>query len=302
MPTNNLGRRYERLLLIAAPLSFVSILVLFIAIALTTQQGRAKARCYESAVTVLSAVQNELETVWEKEKPVTKPPYWGPEYRLKGAKALIFGLRAGDCYDVLKPELDQRFRSAPSEIIKKLKQDAQEAARGPVQLYGVEIPEKASVNLIGTTVKFELGTLMALFQIVLGPMLILWLGSLYNTRYRESQLIFRAATITETFPHIVNIYPVVRLPEARKKSWVIYCLPVVVGVLYSIGRAALLAIFIAPPAAAYIASLIVFPPERFILLFVVFGFLVCINSLAVIASEFHPWHIKKVFPGLDRSR
>jgi hypothetical protein len=284
----------------SAPLSFASILVLFVAIALTTQLDRVKAHCYESAANILSANMKELENVWEKEKSVKKSPL----YYLTVTKILIFGLHINECYGFLKQESDHHFNKAPSEIIKNLKTNAQELTRGPIQFYGVEIPEKATVGLLGTTVKIELGTFMSLFQAVLGPVLILWFGSLYNTRYRESLLISRASSIAEIFPHLINIYPVGRLPDARKKSWIIYYLPlpVLIGFLYAITRAGLLAVFVVPPAAAYIASLIIFPPDHYIAIFLSFSLLICVNSLAVIMGEFYPWHFKKIFPGLDRHR
>lgn len=300
MTESNLGRRYERLLFLAAPLSFASILVLFIAIALTTQQERAKARCYESAAAILSVNQKELEIAWGKTNLPNKSPYAGAGYRLEGARTLVDGL-SYECYVLMKSEFDGRFRNAPLAVIQELKNEARELSSKPVRLYGVEIPEKATVNLLGTTVKIELGALMGMFQVVLGPLLILWLGSIYNTRYRESQLICRATAISEIFPHLINIYPVGRLPEARKKSWTIYYFPIVVGLFYSLVRVILLSIFIFPPAGSYIASLIVFPPEHFIGVFIMFGFLICMNSLAVLISEFLPWHFKKVFPRVDQS-
>lgn len=295
MSAELLGRRYERLLFMAAPLTFASILILFIAVALTTQQNRIKARCYESAAEVLSKYQDQLASIWEFERQRSRDQVWGIAYRRAASVILGGGLISRECTRLINSEVDGRFKRSPTEIIKLLKQDANELLHGPVSLYGVEIPEKATVSLLGSTIRIELETFLQSAQLVLGPVLILWLGSIYNTRYRESILISRASAISDVFPHLINIYPVGRLHQARKKSWIRYYMPYMLGVLYSTARMFLLMVFVLPPAIAYVASLIVLPPIHFAFVFYIFGFFVCVNSLAVIFIEYSPWHYKKIF-------
>ena len=64
MTLSILGRRYERLLLFAAPLSFATLLILFVVFATETQKERSTARCYESAASLLEAKYELANSAW----------------------------------------------------------------------------------------------------------------------------------------------------------------------------------------------------------------------------------------------
>lgn len=55
MSLSILGRRFERLLFFAAPLSLASLLTLFVVFASETQKERVTARCYEQAARLLES-------------------------------------------------------------------------------------------------------------------------------------------------------------------------------------------------------------------------------------------------------
>lgn len=297
MSSTSLGRRYERLLFMAAPLSFVSVLLLFVAVASTTQKERVTARCYDSAAAAFEAKKADLSNEWNAVKPPTKSPFWGSSYKLALQKISINAYIGTPCYEIVTAQIDQRYRGSPEEMIAGLRQDGESFAKGPLAFGGVELPDRASVNLFGTTAKIELMTFTRLLQVVLGPLIILWLGSLYNTRYRESLLVGKAKLVSDVFPHLINVYPAVRYPQPRKRSWLQYHLPSVFALMYAGARVALLLLFVAPPVAAYLASLFLLDSEEYRYLFIAMGLVVAMFTLTTTVAEFFPWHYRKVFPG-----
>ena len=109
--------------------------------------------------------------------------------------------------------------------------------------------------MFGTEIVLELVTLARALQIALGPILILWLGSLYNTRHRESLYIGKSTDIRQVFPHLINVYPVgVILPELRRRSWIGYYRPAGLAVLFWTVRAALVSLFIGPPCSSLFSA------------------------------------------------
>lgn len=109
--------------------------------------------------------------------------------------------------------------------MKNLVLRANDLKNTPLQFRGIEIPQKADVGILGTNIKVSFDSLTAALQISLAPVLIIWLGSLYNTRYRESLLIGKSNDISLMFPHLINIYPAIDLPTLRKRSYIAFWLP-----------------------------------------------------------------------------
>jgi len=306
MDASKLGLRYERLLILAGPLTLAAFVVLFVAVASDTQNDRIQARCYQATADTLNANSKTLSELWDKEKPVTKSEYWGIDYRSRIAQTLIDGLiRAGpgiDCYDAMKAEIDKRSRASPSEIVEKLRHDAKALLSTPLQLYGIELPEQATINLLGTNIKVGLLPFTQVLQLVLAPLLILWLGSLYNTRFRESILIGSAANLADIFPHLINIYPSGQIPPMRKPNWLRQNVPNIVAFLYFATRVSLLTIFVAPPVVVYIFSLYYLHSDQYIVVSFILGTAVAIFGFAALLVEGLPWHYKKIFPGAANVR
>ncbi len=297
MSVLNLGRRYERLLVLSAPLSLVSLVVLFVAVATTTQQERITARCYEEGATAFEANRADIDSSWKAIKPGKWELGGGLDYKLSLNKVIIYAHVGAGCYGTLRQEVERRQKQDPSAIISGLRQDAARIMSGPVVFRGIELPEKASIDVLGTKVKIELMTFVRLLQIILAPIMLLWLGSLYNTRYRESLLIAAAKSVADIFPHVVNVYPAVRYPQPRKRSYVQQYLPQLFNLIYALLRLSLLMIFVAPSTGAYIFSLVLLDSSEFRALFATLGSLVAFFTLAVALTEILPWHYTKTFPG-----
>jgi hypothetical protein len=295
--TSIIGRRFERLLFLAAPISFVSLILLFVAIATTTQTERVTARCYQAGAASLEAKRSELDSEWSKAGKPTKDSYWGSQYKFELATTIIHGHLGSPCYDILRKRIDERYRTSPEELISALRTEANSIFQSPLQFWGVELPDRAAIDVLGTKVKIELMTFVRLLQVALAPIIVLWLGSLYNTRYRESLLIGSAKLVTDIFPHVINMYPAVQYPEARKRTYVQHHLPKVFAFLYAAMRVFLVTIFVAPSVLAYVLSLFLLDSDDLRMLFIAIGVIVFSFSFFVAIAEFLPWHYWKVFPG-----
>lgn len=300
MTISKLGLRYERLLFLAAPLSLVTLLVLLVAVATENQQDYFESNCYIEAASVIENNLPALNEAWQRQvSRMSTKQSKNVDYELDVKRSWIFGLHAGSrCYYFMDARPDADLYSSPDELISKLKKLSRPSVAKPVNFAGVEIPERASIGIFGTTIKIELMVMTQALQIALAPLMVLWLGSLYNTRYRESLFIGSARSVTDVFPHLINAYPVGRFSEIRKKSWLRYHWPNALALAYSFVRIFLLSVFIGPPVAFYISSLYFLHSAQYVSIFVALGLLVFLFSLVNVAIELCPWHFKKSFPGV----
>ena len=202
----------------------------------------------------------------------------------------------GNCYNILSNEIRSSIRLRSSEIIANWKTRATDLARSPLTLYGIEVPDRADLNLFGISIKISLMTLSRVLQVVLAPLLILWLGSLYNTRYRETFFIHDAKVISEIFPHLINVYPSMTMPTLRKRNIVAPAFPHIIAFVSALVRICLLSVIVLPPVAAYLAGLFLLGNEEFQSLFFVMGLIVSSFTLVLIFAEILPWHFYKRFP------
>jgi hypothetical protein len=223
MTAIKLGLRYERLLILAGPMSFATLMVLFIAIASVSQKEKFEARCLELGAATFAEKKDSLQAAWDDPDRLYSASY----YKLALNKAWIYSNHRSigdDCYDIIDSQIDGKASLSPSDIIEKFQLEANALKRTPLQFHDVEIPERATVNILGTDVKIGLMTFTQVTQVALAPLLLLWLGSLYTTRLRESLQVASASTLSEVFPHSVNIYSIIKFPPLKKPTllYIIY--------------------------------------------------------------------------------
>ena len=117
--------------------------------------------------------------------------------------------------------------------------------------------------MLGTNIKISLESLTALIQVSLTPVLIIWLGSLYNTRYRETLLIGKTNSVVAVFPHLINVYPAIDIPTLKKRIRIAYWISPnqLVQAMYALTRVCLIAFVITPAVGCYLASLFLLPIE-----------------------------------------
>ena len=298
MTLHQLGLRYERLLVLSAPITLACILVVFIAVASEVVNGEKSAACYDIAASIVDKNIKNLEIEWEKREKVGKVEF-ANEYVSALATYMIKGIGSSCDYEVGSQDTNKAI--APTDFAIKLKLEAknirEESAKKPVHSYGIEMPEKDNISFLGTTIIIDALTLAQVMQLILGPILVLWLGSLFNTRYRETIIIETATSISDLYPHCINLYINAKIPDLRKRSIVGYYIKLALPYIPTIFRIPLLAIFIVPPTALYCASLYYLGSDNYMALKIAAGILVVIFALANLDSEMNPWHSGKTFSG-----
>lgn len=296
-----LGKRFERLLFFTAPISLAAIIVSLVAFASSKQSERIEARCVLQAADVFEENLPKLKREWVESE---KDEYRYPGYKHTLHRPWINAAFPSACYKLIETRIDEEFfKVAPEKLIPSMRDRAKNLLRTPLSLYGVALPQTATLDLFVTKVSIDLPTLTRILQVVLLPVLLLWLGSLYGTRYRESLTTAHATSLAEVFPHIINIYPAFDQPTPRKKSSLAPYEKSIACFIYACTRVGLLLIFILPPVFAYEYSLVVGALEEFSFLYVAAGAVVAVFFLSNVLAEFFPTHYQKVFPdprrGLD---
>lgn len=293
MASINLGRRYERLLLASAPISLISMAVLFIAIASTSQAEHSYALCYENIANIFEDNKSRLESLWENSKHIPDDISLRNEYLHEVVQTMIDN---PSCLaEYAQHEQSNKHIGTPSEIISKFRQDAVELNKTPLNYFGIEIPEKTTLNVFGTNIKISLMTITRIAQILLAPIIILWLGSLYNTRFRESRLIGLSQNIFDNFPHIINIYPSLGERNLLKRNWFLYQAPKIFSFFFACLRVSLLMVFIAPPIISYEWGLTLLAYDNHIILPTIAGVITGWFAIILLVLEFLPWHYNKIF-------
>jgi hypothetical protein len=287
------GLRYERLLFWSAPITFATLMVFLVAAAFDTQKDRVIARCYISAADILT---NDLEALGE----LWPSKVMQHEYEYAVSIFLISKDVDTDCFRILEEALFGRSSLSPEEVISKFQEDAKKTFSAPLEFYGVEIPDKATINIFGTKINIGLMSFVQTLQLALTPILLLWLGSLYHTRLREILSINLASELIDVFPHVINIFPVGHFPDLRKKNWIAFHAPKMVGLLFFIVRISFLMIFVGPPIIFYILSLYFLPIGNYFFISYFLGSFVIMVGFGIFVIEATIFW--KVFPGPAKLR
>jgi hypothetical protein len=297
MSLKTLGVRYERLLILAAPVTFACVLVAFIALGSEAIADKKNADCYDKAAYIVEQNFQNLLVKWEEREKMGEYEF-AKEYALALAHHMIYGIGSSCEYEI--GTQDATSSIPPLDFSKKLKAEAdrirKESAEKPVRYYGIEIPEKATLKFFGIKLTIGVLTLAQVLQLILGPVLILWLGSLFNTRFRETLLIESAGSISELHPHCLNLYLSSKIPELRKRSISGYYLKLALPYMPTIFRIFLLSIFIVPSTTLYCASLFYLASEDYVFISIMAGSVVAFFALVNLVAEMNPWHSGRSFP------
>ena len=302
-----LGKRIERLLMLAGPLAFFCLLFLFISYSNTAQVETLIAERLRFAADSISDNITELEN---KHKLIKLPTKSGQDsnktiYELVLKNTVLQADRSRRSFsnvggysaysDTILPRVTSKSDQSPRQLMMSLTNEADKIRRARFTSLGIELPEKSKISVFGTDINIETSTYLTLMQISLAPILILWLGSIYVTRYRESLLIKDAKSISDLFPHIINIYPIGKIYDLRKRSWLKYNSRYLMFLLYFLFRISFLSVFVAVPVVAYvIGSYLQFNIDNNIYPMLL-GALVAGIFLSLILVELSPFHFVKIF-------
>jgi hypothetical protein len=296
MSLSALGRRFERLLYLSAVISLLSGLLLFVAVATTNQSERSLGLCFEKVADFLSKKSKDADALWNIHVDAKKSSLSKVHYDF-GLRNLIIDTELHGCYGLVLPEIEKRAEKGPKELESWLRKEGKRLISLPIQYPGIDMPDKATIDLFGTKLSIKLQLFANLLQFVLAPLIFLWLGSLYNTRFRETLLISKSNEISDLYPHLINIYPAIYIPPLRKRSYVRQYFPDLLCTAYSLTRLLLIGAFVLPPVVSYVASIVLLESENFPGILVFLCILVTIATLGVLLCEVLPWHASRMFPG-----
>lgn len=298
MSLQKLGLRYERLLILSAPISAACILVAFISTSSDVGRHKRDAACHTQAAKLIDDNLDDLQAKWNKREKIGKYEFAIP-YAHKISTDRIYGMETY-CYSKVE-DVPAQFSPSPADLSKSLKEKAESLIRDgeskPIVFHGVQIPNKTTISLAGIPVNTDVTTIVAALQIILLPILMLWLGSLYSTRYRETILIESAKKISELHPHIINIYIDGKITDPRRRSWTQYYLNIFSKHIPLAIRITILSIFILPPTGFYCLSLFYTGLIEINWPAIFAGFVAATFTLMNIVNEAQPWHAGKTFPG-----
>jgi hypothetical protein len=295
------GKRYERLLFFTAPISLAAIMLCLVAFASSQQQERLDASCYRAAAQQYKDELPRYEALWKNAQPIkeysTALALYQVQLKLVYLDLDIFWR----CEDSIDRKISEIYQNPPSKIIELLEQSAKklpEKLRGKaMSIYGIELPADTTVDLFGTEVRAEIMTLTRVLQVVMLPVMLMWLGSLYSTRHREAMLIAKAESLAAVFPHLINIFVAADRWSPRKRNRLIPYLPTIWAGIYSVTRVVLLSIFILPPVVGYLGSLYFMAIQtQTAWPYLLAGIAVGMFTFTNVVSELSPVHAMKIFP------
>lgn len=300
MNSTTLGKRYERLLFLSGILSIISIAVMLIASALTTQDEKSLAKCMNIASKIILNNEIELSKEWDKYQfEFKKNKYAYNSYDRKLFDLWLYPGIVSNCNDSMKIYFQKYAEFSPKSIVEKFDIEINNLNNIPIRFQGIELNSKAKINLMWNEISIPLDTFISIIQIALTPVLLLWLGSLYNTRYRETKLISRALDITNVYPHLINIYPVGNIYSLSLRKWskFAYYIPPAsfIQLLYGLARCFLVAIIVLPLVGSYLYSLYLIPINGNYFISYLMGAWIAITTIGVVFIELAHWHLSKIF-------
>lgn len=84
-----------------------------------------------------------------------------------------------------------------------------------LEIATVEVPSRVKLNVFGTDLTLPIESLALIAHLALVPLIFLWEGAIHQTRFRELNAIRTSKKSLATFPHILNIIPVVTVHNRR---------------------------------------------------------------------------------------
>ncbi|MDH1007570.1 hypothetical protein N5J43_01555 [Pseudomonas nicosulfuronedens] len=274
----------------SAPITLACIFVMFVSLAYNDETDRQLARCLIKSSELIDS-NSKLQDLWDKSSQ--KSDLTLSVYHSEIITTLIIG--NSDCWPKLN-KFDEQIKTAhPNDLSSLLKNEAKKIYATPLNFYGVEIPEKATIGIIGTNIKIDFLPFIRSLQIALSPILIIWLGSIYQTRHRELQIVSRSEDIAEIFPHIVNVYPVGFFPSIKRKRFLAKYRREILGGYFILLRATYISIIIVPPTLFFITGMYYTGDVKNFLPQLAFGTLLVLFNIAILAGETTVFY--KVFPG-----
>jgi len=146
-----------------------------------------------------------------------------PRDGIDGAKRIYIDAYTKIVYKYLIHDADlmtifSENNKAPIEdVIELAKSTLNETESGSVKILDIDTPILVPFSFGDMKSKISLYRIESVCLIFMPALLVIWLGSIAVTRSRELELIKKTSDITLTYPHIINIFQVIRMLMSESK-------------------------------------------------------------------------------------
>ncbi|MDL2283940.1 hypothetical protein LJC19_02185 [Oxalobacter sp. OttesenSCG-928-P03] len=124
--------------------------------------------------------------------------------RLASQTELETGMRPG----ILSSLFRSKEPKSPGDWLSEIRKREEELASQPIKVWGIETPLAVPLQYGQAQYAIPLSIFSVSLQIILVPLLIVWMSSLYMTRQRELLLIRQLDDYKFAQPHMLNILPI----------------------------------------------------------------------------------------------
>ena len=231
MTLNDLGKRFERLLVLALPISVLCIITSFFQLVhfeYTRNSERIVLSKFESSI---SGLRKDLDRFFlDSKKPSSTPSYlrhnaildWKDPYQFDFVLNYKDALRAiSDASQKLHGGNSKRWLAPfartelnPDQIIAAV-QGRLKLIENTVQYGELVLPVRPNVSIMGTSVAVPLHAIGTVGYFTSCLALILWYGSMRLTRRREMLVAVSNQFRNQLFPHLLNSTMTILASDAR---------------------------------------------------------------------------------------
>lgn len=231
MTANELGKRFERLLLLALPISLLCIATAFFQQAHFQYSRNSERVVLQRFGAALLGLKVDLDKFFaDTKRPKSAPSYlyhhaildWKDPYQydlvkdyqnaletIVAASAKRYGVAANQWLLPFKrPDL------SPDQILASLSIRAKQIDQ-IVQLGDVVVPIRPNVSVFGTNVAVPIEAIGSIGYFLSCLSLILWYGSMRLTRRREMFCLIATQFRNQPFPHLLNSTMILLASDAR---------------------------------------------------------------------------------------
>jgi hypothetical protein len=189
--------------------------------------------------------------------------------------------------DGASPDIASRYidiKAPPAKLLQQMNIARTAIEKEPIDVWGIRTSRVLEFQYAGSNFQFPY-LFVASTLIVLLPALVAgWMTSVYMTRQRELNEIFRAKTISSVFPHILNIFPVtyahIQRQSLSETEWR------AAAVLYAFFRLVVITVLISPMIFAYTYSAIhIWPFSSAVNLAIPFLIYIVFQIIGIYAQE-----------------
>lgn len=220
MTLNDLGKRLERLLILALPLSALCLVSTFVQLASVEYSTKSERFALQKFSAAIVGLRPDLDKFFEDARKVPAKERYARHHAILQWKELGIYEHVTDyqtALDVIaKAAIDghgvgsaawlapyKGAKNSPEQIIAAAAARAK-AVESSIQVGEIVVPVKPNVSILGTNLSIPLPALAGLGYFVSCLAMIIWCGALRLTRRRELFALVSTGFRGQGFPHLLN--------------------------------------------------------------------------------------------------